>query len=56
MFGLSAPLRILCRLTSRNRQVRLAVGREPGHIKHCRSVITQRGKKTIGSGREIRLI
>jgi len=27
----------------------------PGHIRHCRSVITQRGKKTIGSEHENRL-
>jgi hypothetical protein len=69
VMALSAPLRILCRLTSGNRQPGtarqplsrwrrrsvLAVAREPGHIKHCRSVITQRGKKTVGSEREIRL-
>jgi hypothetical protein len=27
----------------------LAIGKEPGRIKHCRSVIMQRGKKTTGS-------
>jgi len=33
----------------------LAAGRKPGYIRHCRGVITQRGKKTIGSERENRL-
>ena len=35
--------------------IRAHAAGEPGHIRHCRSVITQRGKKTIGSERENRL-
>lgn len=41
-------------LSGHQRRSVLAVGRKPGHIRHCRSVITQCGKKTIGSERENR--
>jgi hypothetical protein len=30
--------------------------RKPGHVKHRLSVITQRGKKTIGGEHETRLL
>jgi hypothetical protein len=65
---LPALLRILCYLTSGNRQPCRPAASELAatlfcsrcrqgtcHIKHCKSVITQSGKKTISSEHENRL-